>query len=305
MNRHPKSAMPLPACAAAACLAAACLAWPATSALAEELPPQDSDRLPAAEVAAARPKLPLWEAGLFGFDYTQPAYPGAEDRTSRALVLPYLVYRGKYLVAERGSIGVRALKTTRVEADVGFAASLGSASSDIPARQGMPNLGTLIEFGPRLKVNLSVSASDRSRSYLQLPLRLVIDVSHDFQSRGIAFEPQWVRDTLLPGYWFISTSLGAKFGDHRLNDTFYGVDPSEALPDRPAYAARAGLISLRAGLFAAHPLSRDVRVFCTLRFESLTGSANRDSPLVRRNSGWSAGIGLSWALSRSKLSAID
>jgi outer membrane protein len=251
------------------------------------------------------PGLPRWEAGLFGIAITQPAYSGSEERVSRALGLPYLIYRGKYLRAERGSVGLRALKTPRTEVDVGLAASLGSHSSDIAARQGMADLGTMIEFGPRLKIKLGDIANGRSHSRLQFPLREVIDISNGFVSRGIAFEPEWVTDTRLPGHWFVSTSLGAIFGDTQLCDTYYGVAPGEATVTRNSYTARSGLIALRAGLVAAHMLTPDVRMFYIFRIESLAGAVNRDSPLVRRNVGWGAGIGISWALGRSEQSTNE
>jgi outer membrane scaffolding protein for murein synthesis (MipA/OmpV family) len=250
-------------------------------------------------------RLPLWEAGLFGIGITQPAYPGSAERVGRALGLPYLIYRGKYLRAERGNVGLRALKTPRIEVDVGFAASLGSRSSDIAVRQGMADLGTLIEFGPRLKINLGDIANGRSRSRLQFPLRAVIDIDHGFVSRGIAFEPEWVTDLRLPRRWFVSPSLGAIFGDTKLGDTFYGVAPGEATATRSSYTARSGLIALRAGLLATQKLAPDVRLFCGLRIESLAGAANRDSPLVRRHVDWGAVIGLSWTLARSEQRTED
>lgn len=274
-----------------------------TSALAHDAPEQTvSGQL---TPVSAAPKLPLWEAGLFGLGITQPAYPGAEDRANRVLGLPYLIYRGKYLRADRGAAGVRALMTPRIEADIGFAASQGAHSSGIPARQGMADLGTMIEFGPQLKVNLGDVSSRRSDSRLQFPLRVVVDVSHGFVSRGLAFEPQWVTDTRLPNRWFISTNLGAMFGDNKMADTFYGVAPGEATPTRASYTAGSGLIALRAGLFASHLLTPHVRLFCILRIESLAGAANRGSPLVRRNAGRSAGIGLSWTMARSEQSADE
>jgi outer membrane protein len=39
--------------------------------------------------------LPLWEAGIGAAFFSTPAYPGADDRSNRGLVLPYLIYRGK------------------------------------------------------------------------------------------------------------------------------------------------------------------------------------------------------------------
>jgi len=269
-------------------------------ALAEEDPQQEeSSRV------ESPPKLPLWEAGIFGLGYSQPAYPGADERTSLALPLPFLLYRGQYLRTDRGTIGIRAINKPRFEVDVGFGASLGSQSSDIEARKGMDDLGTMIEFGPRLKINLGDISSGRSESRLQFPLRKVIDISHGFVSRGIAFEPQWVNDHRLPRRWKLSTVLAAIFGDKKLNDTFYGVTPAEATPTRPSYTAKSGLIALRASLLASHFMSKDTRLFFLLRMDSLYGAANRDSPLVRRNSGWSAGIGIAWTLGRSVQNAVD
>jgi outer membrane scaffolding protein for murein synthesis (MipA/OmpV family) len=279
------------------------ICFSAATALARDEPVRNTPALDSG-TKESPPPLPLWEAGLFGFGITQTAYPGADERVSRALALPYVIYRGRYLRADRGTVGLRALKTPRIEMDIGFAATLGSHSSDIAARQGMADLGTMIEFGPRLKIYLGDELSGRGDSRLQFPLREVIDISHGFVSRGIAFEPQWVTDTRLKR-WFVSFNLGAMFGDGKLSNTYYGVAPAEATPTRPRYVARSGLIALRAGLFAAHPLSRDVRMFYLLRIDSLAGAANRDSPLVRRNIGWTAGIGLSWALSRSEQVAFD
>jgi len=277
-------------------LAGICFA--ATSVMGQDEPVQTPD------ISKTR-GLPLWEAGLFGAGYTQPAYPGAADRTGQALVLPYVIYRGKYLRADRGVVGLRALKTPRVEMDIGFAASLGSRSADIPARKGMSDLGTMIEFGPRLKIKIGDLSTRGSETRLQFPLRTVIDVSNGFRSRGIAFEPQWVNDRLLSNRWSISTTLGALIGDYRLADTFYGIDPVEATSNRPGYTAKAGLIALRAGLFASQSLAPDVRAFYFMRIDSLAGAANRDSPLVRRVNGWSAGIGLAWGLAHSEKNAID
>ncbi|MGA7595963.1 MAG: MipA/OmpV family protein [Gallionella sp.] len=263
------------------------------------------DSMPQSAAAGAVSGRPLWEAGLLGLAITQPAYPGSEERVSRALPLPFMIYRGKYLRAERNNVGLRALKTPRTELDLGFAATLGSPSSDIPARHGMANLGTLIEFGPRLRVNLGDLGDIRRDSRFQFPLRQVIDISHGFVLRGITFEPQWVRDTRLSGHWLVSTELGMLFGDKKLADTFYGVSPGDATPTRDSYTASSGLFALRAGLFVSHAVTPDVRLFYSFRIESLAGAANRDSPLVRRSLDWGAMIGFALTLASSERPAED
>jgi len=255
--------------------------------------------------ANSEPKLPLWELGLAGLGFTQAAYPGSENRTNLALALPYIIYRGKYLRTDRGTVGIRTVKTPRYEVDVGLAGAIGSHSSDIEARRGMADLGTMIEFGPRLKINLGNLSNDQNYSRLQLPLRGVIDVSHEFRFKGIAFEPRWVTETELTDRWKINSTLGAVFGYGELTNTFYGVAPNEATPTRASYSSKPGLIALRAGLSASHKLTADARVFLAIRLESLTGAANNESPLIRQNSGWSAGVGFAWGLAYSERDAID
>lgn len=272
-------------------------------ALGQEISEQSTPGASRAEQAV--PSLPLWEAGVLGGGITQPAYPGADERASLLLGLPFVIYRGQYLRIDRGTVAVRAIKTPRTEVDVGLAASLGSRASDSEARHGMDDLGTLLEFGPRLKINLGEESGERSDSRIQLALRSVFDADDHFRYRGIAFEPQWVKDMHFLNGWLVSTNLGAVFGDQKLADTFYRVTPGEATPIRPAYVARSGLIALRASLFASRLFTPDVRFFSYLRLDSVQGAANQSSPLVRRDNGWTVGLGFAWTLSQSERSARD
>jgi outer membrane scaffolding protein for murein synthesis (MipA/OmpV family) len=250
-------------------------------------------------------RLPLWEAGLLAGGITQPAYPGADQRASLLSALPYVIYRGEYLRADRGTVGVRAIKTPRTELDVGFGASLGSRADDIEVRRGMDDLGILLEFGPRLKINLGEVSDGQSSSRIQLPVRGVFDANDHFKYRGMAYELQWVKDMALPDNWEVTTNLGAVFGDQQLADTFYRVAPAEATAVRPAYNAKSGLIALRATLWASRLFTPDARFFSYIRYDSVAGAANHDSPLVRRETGWTIGIGLAWALAYSDRKARD
>jgi outer membrane protein len=256
------------------------------------------------EIAAPK-KLPLWEAGVFGVGITQTAYPGADERVKRILLLPYILYRGAYLRTDQGNVSVRAIKNPRSEIDLGFAASLGSNSSAIEARRGMADIGTLVEMGPRLRINLGNIVNGKSTSRILLPLRGVFDLNERLHARGIAFEPQWMTEKRMTERWLITANVGALFGDTKLNDTFYGVKPTEATAERASYQARRGLIALRTGLIASRPLTPDLKLVSFLRLESVAGAANHDSPLIRRNNGWSAGIGLSWMFAHSEQRAHD
>jgi MipA family protein len=239
---------------------------------------------------------PLWELGVGAFGASQLAYPGADQSVNRALVLPFGLYRGQWLRADGETTGVRAVKTQTLELDVGVAASFGASSDKIEARRGMADLGTLIEFGPLLKVNLGRDANARWR--LDVPLRAVLDLSDRGRHRGFSFEPEINWESRQGGN-ATAVSLGVLMADRRLASTFYSVNAAEATALRPAYAARAGLVSVRLSASQSFKLGRDWQIFGFARLESVSGAANTASPLVRRSQGVTYGLGLTYTFARS------
>lgn len=250
------------------------------------------------------PAQPLWELGVLGFAVAQQAYPGASEQVRRGLVLPTFAYRGKYLRAGDGSATIRALKTPAFEFDVGFAAAFGSGKRDIPIRRGMPRLGTMVEFGPRLKWNLGATG-DGGRLRAEFPLRGVFNLSDSLNAQGIAFEPELQFDQRRARGWSYYGSAGALLGNRRLNHTFYGVAPEHARPGRPTYAAESGLIALRLTAGVSRALSPDWRLYLFGRIDDVHQAANEASPMVQRKTGGSLGFGLAYTLKRSAAMASD
>jgi outer membrane scaffolding protein for murein synthesis (MipA/OmpV family) len=247
----------------------------------------------------------LWEAGVGVGGISTPAYPGADQHTSRALALPFLIYRGRVLRSDQSGIGARLINSDAVQFDIGFAASLPANSNDVPARAGMPNLGTLIEFGPRVKLRVA-DFSPHSGLRFELPLRAVIEARGGLQHQGWTLEPRLVYEVSgEQKAWTAEAQLGAVFGDSRINRYFYEVRPEFARPDRPAYSASSGLILVRTGLFASRRLNDKLRFFGFVRYDSYADAANRDSPLFKRPTGASIGFGLAWTLAHSSQRARD
>lgn len=245
---------------------------------------------------------PRWEIGAFAVGVSQQAYPGSETQLSRVRALPYVIYRGDVVRAEGGSAGLRALKTDRLEIDVSFDGAFGASGEEVPARQGMPQLGTLVEFGPRVRWRLddpALAKPGQGRWVLELPVRGVFDVSDQLARRGLAFEPEISFQRRTAGGLRYQASLGAIIADRRLADTFYGVAPAYATAARPAYGASAGVVSWRLGTSFSKSLAPDWRVFGFVRVDSVAGAANADSPLVKKTVGTTAGLGLSWTWMRS------
>jgi MipA family protein len=259
---------------------------------------------PAAARAQDDPPSARWEIGAVGGAAVQQAYPGAGESTRGGRAVPYFVFRGERLRFDRGRVSVRALRTETFELDVGTSGALGSSASDVKAREGMPDLGDLIEIGPRLTWNLSDDPGG-ARWRLRLPLRGVFDLGRDLAFTGVTFEPELEYSRRSANGWRYEMSLSAIVGDERFNDLYYEVDPAFATPTRAAYDARAGLTAWRLGANASRWLTPDWRVVVFARIDSVAGAANGASPLVLRRTGGAVGFGLQWVFWRSQSQASD
>ena len=247
---------------------------------------------------------PLWELGGVALGASQQAYPGADQQVNRALALPYFIYRGDVLRADRETAGIRAMKTETFELDVGFAGAFGAGSETIDARQGMRKLGTLVELGPRLKWDLGAGPAG-GRLSAEFPARAVLDLSDKAAHRGWSLEPKLTYSNRTAGGWRYSASVSAIVADTRLAQTFYEVRSSEATAMRPAYTAESGLVSWRLGTSVSRSLGRDWNLFGFARLDTVAGAANENSPLVRRSTGASVGLGVAYTWMRSERAAFD
>lgn len=255
-------------------------------------------------LAEEQEKQPLWELGVIGGAVTMPAYPAATERSTRGLVSPYIIYRGRIFRSDESGIGARLLHTDRIDFDIGFAASLPARSGAIAAREGMPNLGALGEFGPRLRVK--IGNTETTRLSFQLPVRTVIEARGGLHQRGWTAEPGLAWSTEKDYERFAAgTSFSAVFGDAGINRYFYEVAPQHATATRPAYAAKSGLMLVRMGASANYWLTRDLKLYGYVRAESYKHSANQDSPLYKKSTGYAAGVAVAWIFSRSSRPAHE
>ncbi|MEM6492513.1 MAG: MipA/OmpV family protein, partial [Pseudomonadota bacterium] len=93
---------------------------------------------------------PLWEVGVGGFAAVGPQYPASSEYDVNGLPIPFFIYRGDFFRVDEGSARLVPLDTDTVEIDLSLNASFGADSDDNEAREGMPDLDTLVEFGPEL-----------------------------------------------------------------------------------------------------------------------------------------------------------
>lgn len=249
----------------------------------------------AAGVAHAEQR-PLWEAGLGVSVVDFPHYRGSDQRSTFVLPVPYVVYRGEFLKADRGRLRGLFFDGERVKLDVSANASIPVDSEDNRARRGMPDLDPTLEFGPNLEFMLYRSDDRRFQVDLRLPVRTVL--ATDFSSAhnvGWVFQPQLNVDfrgsALLGPRSNVGFAVGPMYGDKRHHNYFFGVPPVFATPERPAYVAEGGYAGMQVIGAASKRFGR-YWAGGFVRWDTLSGAAFDDSPLVRRSSTVAAGAAI-------------
>lgn len=250
---------------------------------------------------------PLWEAGAFAAIFRSPEYPAADQSQNNVLAAPYFIYRGETFRVGDGSIArAVAVDKSNYELDLSLAGSFNANSDDNIARQGMPDLDFIFELGPQLKLRLTNFEFKRhGKGELFLNLQTRAAFSTDFSSldyRGLVLQPElayrqkgWLSDKTA-----LSISLAPTWASERLHDYFYQVDSEFANSERQAFNARGGYLGTDLSIGVSFNASHDVRIFLGGNVAIHSGAANVDSPLFKKKSTYSLGVGLVWRLYESE-----
>lgn len=243
---------------------------------------------------------PLWEVGLGAGFLVFNDYRGAATTHVYPVPVPYFVYRGEFLKSDRDGLRGLFLKQDRVELSLSVNATAPVRNDS--ARHGMPDLRSTVEVGPQLNVHLWRSVDQRMKLDLRLPVRAALTLQAVPHYIGVFIEPHLAFDLAQfqgDDGWKLGLLAGPLFADRRYDDYFYTVAPQFAAADRPAYTAHGGY----AGSEALVSLTRRYPKFWVgayLRHDWLGGASFENSPLVKRDSYWSAGFGLTWLIRQSE-----
>ena len=243
-------------------------------------------------------KLPLWELGVAGGLLQIPHYVGSDQNYTLPLAVPYLIYRGDVLKADRQGIRGELFKSDSLSLDIGFSFGLPVKSRN-RARQGMPDLHLTGEIGPRLNWQLGESQSGTQYSF-HLPIRHARDIKNT--SLGWLVEPSFKilkRNIGTEGRYSVRFDAGVLFADKKYNRYYYEVKPEFATSTRPDYEARSGLSNYFLGLGIAYKLSPRINLNSFIRYKSMAPSVVDDSPLVTDENYFAFGIGITWVFKQS------
>ncbi len=244
---------------------------------------------------------PLWEAGLGIGALVFPDYRGSDEMQAYPIPIPYFVYRGAFLKADRDGMRGELLDREYAELSISLNATIPVRSEDNEARAGMPDLDPTIEIGPSLDLHLWRSLDERIRMDLILPLRAPITVERSPQMIGWILSPRVnldIQNVHATG-WDFGIGAGPLFADRKYHDYFYSVPREYATTSRPAYEAHGGYSGahLIASLSKRFP---NYWVGAYVRYDALDSAAFDDSPLFRSTAYFAGGIGIAWMIGRSK-----
>ena len=260
----------------------------------------------AASALHAEP-LPRWEIGAGVALLNLPDYRGADERTTHVLPMPYLIYRGDVLRADRDGIRGILFSGERFRLNLSLNGTLPVSDSNNNARKGMEDLQPTVEIGPTLDMSLWRAADGRSKLDLRLPLRGSITLDSSPEHIGWLLYPNLAFSMRAPfamSGWNMGLVAGSYVTDRRYNTYFYTVAPRYAAFDRPAYQAPGGY----GGSQLTWTLSKRYRshwIGLFARYDTLHGAAFEDSPLVKEPDAFSAGIAISWIFKISAAPASD
>jgi MipA family protein len=245
---------------------------------------------------------PLWEAGLgigaMGF----PDYRGSDESNVYPIPLPYFVYRGKFLKADREGVRGELFDRRYLELSLSMNATIPVSSDDNAARAGMPNLRPTLEFGPSLDVHLWRSPKQDVKLDLVMPLRLPVTLESSPRTLGWNFSPRLnldIENVAGRQGWNFGIGAGPLFGAAEFHEYFYSVAPRYATDSRPAYDAPGGYSGTHV-LAAVSKRFPKYWVGAYVRYDNLHNAAFEDSPLVRRQNYVTGGIGIAWMIGKSK-----
>lgn len=244
---------------------------------------------------------PLWEAGIGLGALDAPDYRGSDVRSTYLLPVPYLVYRGKFLKADRNGVRAALLQSDRMEINLSLNATLPVSSKNNPVRRGMADLKPTVELGPTADFNLWMSDDRKTKLDFRVPLRAAITLQSSPKHIGWLLAPGLnlsVTDPAGWSGWNLGMAGGPLFSDRRYNSYFYSVGVTEATASRPAYAAAGGYSGTRFTATLSKRFSH-YWVGAFVRQDNLAGAIFIDSPLVQRRNGVSAGMAFAWIFGAS------
>lgn len=234
-----------------------------------------------------------WEMGVGAGALSLSHYLGSSEQKVYASPLPYFVYSGKYIKADRKGIRGVLWQEEDWELNLSTKLALPVDSKDNNARQNMPDLDPLIEFGPSLNYYFIKSKDDSNSFSFQLPLR----AAYSFDGLKASHRGWVVNPTLDYSYsddqWKLNIKLGSVSADQKFHQYYYGIDQQFTTASRNFYEAKSGLAAYRFSTSVSKRL-KNWYIGAFIEYYDLHDAINSDSALLQTSTSFNSGLFFAW-----------
>ncbi|PID75321.1 MAG: hypothetical protein CSB23_04385 [Deltaproteobacteria bacterium] len=249
-------------------------------------------------------KLPLYEYGLAALGARFPHYRGSDEYSTYVLPVPYFVYRGKRLQANREGVRGIFFRYRNIQSALSLFGTP-PVPNENSARRGLSRRDGTVEIGPAVRY-FFYQDGENDTLYVESAVRGVLSVGLedglDIAGQGISadctlvyknsslFSEQKIRYHL---------STGPLFGDSRFHSFYYEVDSHEATPFRQSYQAGGGYGGWQLSGSVLKEITAKLQVALYGKWLNTSGAVFADSPLARTTDNYVIGSMLIWKLGES------
>jgi MipA family protein len=231
-----------------------------------------------------------WALGAGVVGIVGPSYVGSSEQSAHVLPLPYLMYEGRALRADRQGLHFGQLGPLRLT--ISGSGSLPVDSDEVVQRLGMRDLPGTVELGPQLGIVLL------SRSGYLVSLRAagrgtVAASAGSLSGVGwVATYGLHIEISDIDG-WELRFDAGPRYVSDGYAEFYYQVAPGEMQGVRAPYQARGGFAGWR---YSAALTRRFDEMWASLfvRYDHIADAAFVESPLVQTHDALLVGAGLAW-----------
>lgn len=251
--------------------------------------------------AAKAEEKPLWEVAVGAGTINQPYYVGSKETRTVNFPVLYPIYRGDLFKADDKGIRAELLNNSRYKLDISSDFNFAVDSDNIEARQGMDDIGNLLQLGPSLQTTLKKDNSHWLRFNFSGRLASTF-TENSFRYSGYTITPQFsyrYSFNILENPWRALIAANVEYGSAEYHDIYYGVDEEFATADRPAYKTTSGYSGYGLTTSLSHRSNRQLLVFFA-RYKNISDAVYFDSPLVETDESLSVGMLYSYFLFKSK-----
>ena len=239
-----------------------------------------------------------WEGGIGVGAVYGPDYRGSDEYRSFISPIPYFVYRGKVIRSDREGVRGNFLRTDRYEFTLSASASITPETDKSTLREGMPELGSTIEFGPSFNINLT-GDSFAQGWHLQIPWRAVFAIGADESGYiGSVFTPQLVYRNKFND-WTFGYRAGITFADEDYHDYYYKVDQQYVTASRNYFDASGGYSGWNSQAAVSRKFTHgntSTQLAFFIRYDNINGTDFTKSPLVVTDHVYRGGVALIWVI---------